>query len=223
MSCTLVHWGKNCCSVLFSSNVNGKEESLETNAVLKVGQFSLVGPASKETTNYSWTVSFKKKICSSSELFLGTALAMLIAVHGSSSSFVPTQAVMQKYLPFLRDRNGPPLLFPASPNLLWSLPLGADRGYFAITLLVIRKATQIFGCWVDIQLRGVWGEEEEEEKKQSPEAQHLWREKRGEQPRSRAQLSMKVQLQESCVQWIISHAHQAMVLLAGLFERSSVI
>lgn len=90
---------------------------------------------------------------------------------------------MEKYLPFLRGRNGPPLLFPASPNLLWSLPLGADRGYFAITLLVIRKATQIFGCWVDIQLRGVWGEEEEEEEKQSPEAQHLWeREERGAAP-----------------------------------------
>lgn len=105
MSCTLLHWGKNCWSVLFSSNVNGKEESLESNAVLKMGQFSLVGPAAKVTTNYSWIVSFKNKFCFfiSTELLLGTALAMFIVVHGSSSSFLPTQASMQKYLPFMRD------------------------------------------------------------------------------------------------------------------------
>ena len=88
---------------------------------------------------------------------------MFIAVHGSSSSFLPTQAAMQKYLPFMKNGNGPSLLFPASPSLLWSLALGADRHYFGITLLVIRKAIQIFGCWVDTQLHGVWEEEEEEE------------------------------------------------------------
>lgn len=50
------------------------------------------------------------------------------------------------------------------------------------------------------------------------------REKRGEQLQSRAQGRMKVQLQDCSVgQWIISHIHQAPVLLAGLFRKSSVI
>ena len=48
--------------------------------------------------------------------------------------------------------------------------------------------------------------------------------KRGEQPQRGAQHRMKAQLQDSCVlQWIISHVHQATVLLPGLFKWSSVI
>lgn len=115
---------------------------MESNTVHEMGQFILVGPDAKVTTNYSCIVSFKNKFCFfiSSEVLLGTALAMLIAVHGSSFSFLPTQAARQKYMPFMRDGNGPALLFPASPNLLWSPALGPDRCYFGITLLVIRKA-----------------------------------------------------------------------------------
>lgn len=97
LSCTLLHWGKTCWSILFSSNVDGKEESLESNAMFEMGQFSLVGPAAKVTTNYSWILFFfLNKFCFfiSSEFLLGTTLDMITILRGSSSSLLPTQAAM---------------------------------------------------------------------------------------------------------------------------------